>query len=101
VAGTFTAPRPVDTAKPFQGTVARSEQHSTAPAKAGKPAKPNPDFPLFAHAAGVWAKKIRGKLYSFGPRDDPQGALKKLREGVQLGQQLQAHEGRHPGQGDA
>jgi integrase len=50
---------------------------ATTPDKAPKPAKPRPDFPLFAHAAGVWAKKIRGKLHYFGPWSDPNGALKK------------------------
>src|SRR5207245_7297063 len=36
-----------------------------------------PDFPLTAHPAGYWCKKIRGRLHYFGPRwkpGDPAGA---------------------------
>lgn len=40
-----------------------------------KHCKPRPDFPLFPHATGRWAKKVRGKLAHFGPWDDPEGAL--------------------------
>lgn len=32
-----------------------------------KPDKPSPDFPLVAHPAGYWCKKIRGELHYFGP----------------------------------
>jgi len=48
--------------------------NSTTPAKASKPGKPRPDFPLFPHATGRWAKKVRGSLLYFGKvADDPQG----------------------------
>jgi hypothetical protein len=45
-----------------------------------KPAKPHPDFPLYAHASGRWAKKVRSVLQYFGPWADPQAALEKWLE---------------------
>ena len=45
--------------------------HSTV---AKRPDKPRPDFPLFPHRNGRWAKKVRGKFCYFGKwADDPKG----------------------------
>jgi integrase len=45
-----------------------------------KPKKPSPDFPLYAHRNGCWAKKIRGKTHFFGPWHNPDGALANYRQ---------------------
>jgi integrase len=50
---------------------------------AGTVGKPRADFPLFVHARGYWAKKVRGRLVYFGKvADDPKGkaALEKWLE---------------------
>jgi hypothetical protein len=40
----------------------------------GKVGKPRPGFPLFLHASGNWAKKVKGRMCYFGKlADDPRG----------------------------
>jgi integrase len=71
-----------------------SDRHPTAPAptvKPSKPDKPYPEFPLTAHPAGYWCKKIRGKIHYFGPWADPDAALQKYLE-----QRDALHAGRSP-----
>ncbi len=42
-----------------------------------KPAKPYRDFPLTANGNGQWSKKIRGKVWYFGPWADPNAAVSR------------------------
>src|SRR5689334_15147402 len=75
----------------FINSTAASQEPRT---RKKKPEKPRPDFPLFTHHNGLWAKKIRGTLHYFGSwRDDPEGeaALKKY-----VDQKDALHAGRKP-----
>ena len=51
-----------------------------------RPEKPTPDFPLFPHRNGQWAKKVKGKLLYYGPWSDPQGALARYQNTDTQGQ---------------
>jgi hypothetical protein len=68
-----------------------SDSNPTLSAPPVKPAKPRPDFPLFPHATGRWAKKFRGQLKYSGPWDDPKSAEDKY-----LAQKDALHAGRKP-----
>lgn len=62
--------------------------------KSEKPSKPYAGYPLFPHASGRWAKKIRQRFHYFGTwRDDPKGerALE-----LYLEQRDDLHAGRTP-----
>lgn len=64
--------------------------------RANKPEKPTKDFPLTAHPAGVWVKKIKGKLYRFGGWGDPDAALAEYlrqKDYLQAGQEPPPKEG--------
>ena len=68
-----------------------SDANSTPAHTRNKPAKPYPQYPLFAHLCGMWCKKIRGRFHYFGPWSDPDAALAKYIE-----QKDSLHAGRKP-----
>jgi integrase len=59
--------------------------------QSAKPSKPYPEYPLTAHPAGYWCKKIRGKLHYFGPWSDPDAAMARY-----LAEKDALHAGRTP-----
>jgi integrase len=66
--------------QPDHEQAAMSEAHPTARGIKNKPEKPRPDFPLFPHQTGRWAKKIKGRMHYFGPWFDPDGALERYHD---------------------
>jgi len=62
----------------------------------GKPGKPCPDFPLFPHASGRWAKKIRGRFHYFGAWSDEPDRGARAALGKYQKQAEDLHAGRTP-----
>ncbi len=61
-----------------------------------KPHKPYPGFPLTPNGNGQWSKKIKGKVYYFGPWSDPEGALQhflEVRDDLYAGRKPRTTEG--------
>ena len=59
----------------------------TIPARV-KPDKPYADYPLTPNGNGQWSKKIRGRVFYFGPWSDPDAALSRyldVRDDLQAG----------------
>jgi integrase len=52
----------------------------TTTVKKQKPKKPTPDYPLYAHASGKWAKKFGKTVKYFGSWGEPEAALTAYRE---------------------
>jgi hypothetical protein len=61
----------------YNAWLAGTVQEKPIIARGDRPAKPYPEYPLYAHSNGQWAKKIHGKTHCFGPWSDPQAALQK------------------------
>jgi len=64
----------------YQDFLAGEPIQKAARPSSRQPVKPHSDFPLTPHPTGYWCKRIKGRLYYFGPLDDPDGALNKYLE---------------------